>query len=270
MERTAMRIATVAALQNGGAAPWPTLAEAGIFDSRSDAIDSVTEEGNMPAVIVRTDEDRFATTNSSVTGQRAIEMRIECSIITGARDDNGDLKASWAETDAALEAFLDLMEYQVLDALFGASPWAMWWRVMFKPGQRLSLPVWTQPGQGRTRLAIRELTISFPHAAGYCFPQPINLLDATLDSDGAPVITATLPARLVAVFDKIDADGSGDFKSAMSDLRDALEAQRLPRSHAYEPMTSVRMTINNPSTPPSDQDPLVAVDAELTDTLPTP
>lgn len=270
MERTALRIATVAALLNGGATPYPTLAGPGVFDSRSDAIDDVTEDGHMPAIIVRTDEDRFTTTNSAVTGQRAIEMRIECSILTGARDDEGALKASWAETDAELEAFLDLMEYQVIDSLYGSGPWALWWRNRFSPGQRLSLPVWTQPSAGRTRLAVRELTLSFPRARGYCLPQPLNRLDTDLDSDGNPIVTVALPQRLTEVFDKIEEDGDGDFQVAMAQLRAALEAQRLPRSHVYEPLTSVRMTIENPSTPPSDQDPLVAIDSELTGTLPTP
>jgi len=57
MERTALRLATVAALLNGGNEPWPTVAGEYVYDSLLDDVVDVIPARRKPVIIVRTDDD---------------------------------------------------------------------------------------------------------------------------------------------------------------------------------------------------------------------
>lgn len=242
MNRTALRLATKAALLGGGAAPYPTLAGANVFDSRNEPISDLTAEERVPVIVLRTDEDRrFGTIYKSAV--RRLEMRIEASVLTARKEADGSISVGWPATDAGIEAFLDLLEYQITVALFGDDPWAEWWR-RWKVDEVVSQPVFTSPEEGRVKLAVRELTIRFDGIQNDCLPPPVIADDLSRDTNDEPILpTAVLPKRLTDVFDKIAADGAGDLKTSAAQIRAMLEAQTLPPSTAYPLLKRVYGTI---------------------------
>ena len=132
MNRTALRLSTTAVLTGLGHQPFPTLAGKSVYDSRQDAISDLVAQERRPVVIVRTDEDQRSQRDPR-TGQpsaapiyRAIKLRIEISLMTAIKNPDGTVVMAWPVTDAGLE----LLEFQLGNALTGNSPLAMWWRNM--------------------------------------------------------------------------------------------------------------------------------------------
>jgi hypothetical protein len=256
MIRTALRLSTIAALTRGGVEPFPTLAGRQVWDSRQDAIEDLIASQRLPIIVVRTDEDRRDRGPSPVMRERAIDLRLEMSVLT-ARQDEGEWVVGWPETDAELEAMLDLMEYQCLEALMGWGPWALWWRELWTWSSEISTPIWTQPSEGRIRLAVRELTIAMSKLPGECFPRML-LADETPE---APA----LPEFLVRVFDKIAADGAGELAANAAQIRAVLEAQDLPARPTAPRLRVVRMKWLEPEVAtPVDETPHADIDANIT------
>src|SRR5438105_891521 len=116
LARTALRLATVEALRPTAAidsdGPWPTLAGKLVFDSRIDPIDDLSPEQQRTVVCVYTDSEE------GYAGQRAggppfkavVDLVFEVSVVVlRAGDDPGTFVAGCPETDAELEASLDLL-----------------------------------------------------------------------------------------------------------------------------------------------------------------
>ena len=132
MERTALRMATVAALLHGGhGPPWPTLAGEFVYDSMMDDITDVVPTQRKPVIVVRTDDDAITYKGHAFAG-RQVRLLIEFGVLTASMiktvDGQSLPRVDWPRTDSALEAFLDMMELQIWSALFGHSEWAMWWQ----------------------------------------------------------------------------------------------------------------------------------------------
>lgn len=240
MNRTALRLATVAALTAGGTTP-PTIAGLNVFDSRRDAISDLEPDDRAPVIVVRTDEDftdrRDSTGKATTLARRTVALLIELSIVT-ARDDGTN---DWPVSDAGLEAMLDLLEYQVHDALFGVTPWAMWWNEqatlhmpLLEIGSDVAL---IETDVGIVRFAARMLKL--------VHQVPEDCLPPARRTDD-PVPAAALPAALVAIFDKVAADGAGKVKTDFAQIRTWLEARELPKGAAYPPLDGV--TMNPPVT----------------------
>lgn len=119
MIRTALRLMTVAALA-GTQAARPTLAEGRIYDSRIDGLDPADlSEAGKPVIIVRCEDDEGEALDGNNGGppfERNIDLCIEIGMV--AREQDGEeIVVGYAETDAELEAFIDLVEYQVIMTL---------------------------------------------------------------------------------------------------------------------------------------------------------
>ena len=249
MIRTALRLSAVAALANGGTEPYPTLANGYIFDSRQDFIDDLTAAMRVPVIVVRTDDDDALLDRRN----RTILLRLELSVLSARRDpeDETKLLLGWPQTDAGLEAMLDLMEYQAKSALLGFGEWAQWWRGLWlgaDNNRMQSLPIWTQTAAGRVKVAARELTL-FVRTQLDC-PPPLRR-----DFPDEPPAWVGLPPPLPAIFDKVETDGDGDMKLFFAQLRAQLEAQRLPEAPVAAAFERLYQTIESIAGPIETQDP---------------
>lgn len=271
MNRTALRLAAVAVLTNLGRSPWPTLVGRHVYDSRRDDITDLVDKERRPLLVVRTNKDLTSLRDprtgqpSNVFSHRQVLLQIEASVVTGVEDGDGNLVAAWPVTDAELEAMLDLLEWQVWSALTGMSPLALWYReevmARFEIEQIDSVPLYSE--DGRFRLAAREISYVWRIPAD-CRPPALRAADVELDGAGSPIVSGALPPPLVAVFDKIAAEGDGDFKTTAAELRAVLEARELPTPSVHPMLDRVTMRIPEDHAPEGEE-PLALFEAELLD-----
>ena len=226
MERTALRLATVAALLNGGnGPPWPTLANEFVYDSMQDHINDVVPHRRRPVIVVRTDDDRIGFRTNQPTGRECL-LIVEIGVVTSVTDNLGRLLTDWPKTDAALEALLDSMEWQVWNGLRGYAPWAQWFQHYYGPiAGYTSTPRFTAPDRGNVRLAVRSLEFILPLPME-CLVQPLHQYD--------PLVPAALPPRLKEVIDFLLATASGDFRTAVTEML-AVIMRRAPITRARYP-----------------------------------
>lgn len=276
MNRTALRIGTVATLLAGGEGPsFPTIAMDAVYDSRNIDVSDLAGVERFPAIIVRTDEDSRTKSGHNGMPQNQVSnrrnmLRIEYGVMSARKNADGTPVAFWLDTDPALEAYIDLIEWQIESALFGTTLWARWWKDNFASSDYESHPLSSNPDESRIRNASRELVINIK-MANDCPPEPLIREDLPVDTAGNPIPPlVVLPKPLRDVFDKIASDGGGDFKIAMAELRSSLEALNLPSGAIFPLLKSVRMKVPFDSPPPSGMDSIASLEAELTDTLPTP
>lgn len=263
LKRTALRLSALAALTNAGGGAgsepdWPTMANDNVYDSRQDPIESITPKERRPVIVIRTDEDsrNYSTGNGGrrLTG-RTISLLVEISVVTSLHDEEGALVLGWPESDAELEAVLDLMEFQVENALWGNSDWATWFSDTWIRTDTISDQLYTEPDQGGVRLAARVIRLTIVSGSD-CLPPPKRY-----DED---VVPGALPDYLDAVFDKIAVDGVGDFKDSAARLRTVLESQKLPESFHYPQLQRVRMKWYEPvGNTPTGEEPHLDLEAEL-------
>jgi hypothetical protein len=119
MIRAALRLVTVAALA-GVKGARPTLAEGRVYDSRIDGLDPADlSEAGKPVIIVRCEDDEGEALNENNGGppfERNIDLCVEIGMV--AREQDGEeIVVGYAATDAELEAFIDLVEFQVVTTL---------------------------------------------------------------------------------------------------------------------------------------------------------
>lgn len=275
MIRTALRIATQAALTGFGRQPWPTLVGKRVYDSRKDDISDIVGKERVPVLIIRTDEDRRITRDrrsgmpSNAPIARQVLLRIEASVLSAWKDNEGNAAIGWVASDSGLEAMLDLLEWQVLIALTGNSPTAMWWRDEWVVGLAVeqvdSVPLFLASDEGKVRFASRELT--------YALRLPFDSVPAALREDqvtmvdGEPVLANELPDYLAAVFDRIETHGAGDMKIAAAQMRGSLEAQELPKPSVHPTLTRVVATMPE-AYPPEGEHPNTQFEADFLGDMP--
>lgn len=129
LERTALRLGMAMALSNAYSAPFPTIAQDRVYDSRIDAVQGL-EVGDMaPMVIIFTDDDdrdQLSHVNGGPPWKQCVNLILELSIGMVAvltdendqpmTDDKGvplHTLVPGIQTEPELEAMLDLFEAQV-------------------------------------------------------------------------------------------------------------------------------------------------------------
>lgn len=115
LARAGLRLATILALSRNFTAPYPTLAEDRVFDSRIDPMQGQTGRDAVPTLIVYTDEDtgeELSQNNGGPPFRRYVTLVIEMMIGTVEKHDEDEIYELFA-TDAETEALLDLFEHQV-------------------------------------------------------------------------------------------------------------------------------------------------------------
>ena len=238
MNRAALRLATIAALTNGGAEPWPTMAGARVFDSRQDPVDMTGAQAMMPVIVVHSESDRQSRSLNGIavsrTVDRRLDLRIEIALTPRAFDEAGVPLSLWPVVDADLEAMLDLFEYQVEVALFGAGPWALWWRGLAAVTDTASSRYVIEIEQQNLRFAAREIVLA-ASIPGECHPKAVIA--------GQTVPATALPAGFAEVADKIIADGSGQLVANVTRLVASLNARTLPAPVVYPRFAGGTVTI---------------------------
>lgn len=240
MERTALRLATCAALLNGGSGPpWPTVAGEFVYDSMIDDVVDVVPNRRKPVIIVRTDDDQLGYNRFQING-RQCRLLIEFGVLTAVTTRVGGVdepKVDWPRTDSALEAFLDMLEWQIWVALNGYSDWARWYHDKVHYGTTSgyqSSPRYSAPERGAVRLAVRTIAIAV-NLPLECAPRPVK--EYALPE--APV----LPVNWQTVVCDILQFGGGDFKKSVQELSQVIAAHGFMERPRYPPLHRVWATV---------------------------
>jgi hypothetical protein len=164
LARTALRLATLEALRPTAAlpsGPWPTIAGAAVFDSRVDPIEDLKIGENQPVVCVYTEDDEGSSgqARGGPPFRQVVELCFELSIV--ARVPSGSDPTVYAagipETDAELEASLDLLEAQIRFICFYGPTGTLWrtltHRKVTAPSSRVS-----RSSEEAVRLAQRRVS----------------------------------------------------------------------------------------------------------------
>ncbi|HWL06729.1 MAG TPA: hypothetical protein VNQ99_17635 [Xanthobacteraceae bacterium] len=119
LARTAVRLLAVGVM-TGTDGARPTIAGPRVYDSRiSDLAPETFAEDAKPVLLVLTDEDSgeaLSDANGGPPFRRLIELVIEMAMVERHKVGDGYV-VGYPDTDARLEASLDLLEHQVLDVL---------------------------------------------------------------------------------------------------------------------------------------------------------
>lgn len=240
LSRLALRLATMEALcpsaAHAGSVLWPTLAGRYIYDSRIDPFDDDAEFDRRLVAAVYTEEDNSDSAQKSggPPYRVLVDLVIEMSVIVGSND-SGQTEIGIPQTDAEMEALIDLFEGQVKFVLHYGQTGAIWRALT---GRRIldirSLPHRTS--EDGVRLAMRTLRMKVvvpddcfdaaPSAAPEGLdrlPQPLRTVVSQLSetsygaalaemlAPAAPVMPVATPLSAVGM--KIDvarAAGTGD------------------------------------------------------------
>jgi hypothetical protein len=217
IERTALRLATVMALANGFAAPWPTMAQGRVFDSRFDplqAVDLKEPDELLPTILVATDDDRgksLSENNGGPPFEHEVTLALELSIGMVGESEESELFLGMPQSEPELEAMLDLFERQVKAAL--VNPVAPWTERFQRVARRIT--GWSSERfverDSNVRLAARKISAtvllpledlvplsSDPPAA--VIPEPLGSLLAAIAASSSPYAPAAgqLAALLLA------------------------------------------------------------------------
>jgi hypothetical protein len=240
MERTALRLATVATLINGGhGPPWPTVAGEFVYDSMIDSVVDVVPSKRRPVIIIRVDDDNLAFNRFQIIGRQA-RLLIEFGVLSAATtliNGKEEPRIDWPRTDSSLEAFLDLLEWQIWAALRGHGYWASLYQDRWHYGQfsgYSSVPRFSAPERGAVRLAVRTLSI-LVNLPPECPPSPVK--------EFAHPVPDVLPEGWVRVVNDLLCTATGDFKKSIEQLAAIIEAHGyLPRP-TYPPLQRVWASI---------------------------
>lgn len=201
LSRTALRLATMEAIAPsasvvGDAETWPTLATRYVFDSRLDPIADLKPEEKRPVAVIYTDDDNGdpAEKAGGPPFKRIAELLIELSVVASVTEDGNTYAPGTPESDAELEASLDLFEAQVRFVLF-YGPTGRLWRQL--TGRRVtdihSVPKRTS--EEGIRLALRTLRMKVTIPDDVYDPAPAT---TPVGNDRLPEPLKTVVAALAA------------------------------------------------------------------------
>ncbi|MCJ8322786.1 MAG: hypothetical protein HRU29_01765 [Rhizobiales bacterium] len=111
LQRLLLRRMIVAMLKNGSEAPYPTLAEGNVFDSKIDSLNTLDDKA-IPIISVYTDKDVGFNYRSDNYELKNVEIIIEFRI--ASVDPEG---VSVPTTDFELEIKLDMLEQQIKNCI---------------------------------------------------------------------------------------------------------------------------------------------------------
>ncbi|HEX8030682.1 MAG TPA: hypothetical protein VF491_19555, partial [Vicinamibacterales bacterium] len=137
LARTALRMATVAALKGPTTSTGPTIAHNRVYDSRSsDFTPETFPDDAKPTVIVLTDEEEgeeLSIQNGGPPFRKRIKLVIEFAMVQGfdipLEEGGTAFVPGYPASDAEHEASLDLLEYQITRRLaYDLAPMPVVWR----------------------------------------------------------------------------------------------------------------------------------------------
>jgi hypothetical protein len=137
LARTAMRLAAVNSLAGADANSGPTIAKNRVYDSRISDFDPETyPDDALPTVIVLTDSDegeQLSRQNGGPPFRRHIDLVFEIGMIQKVQEGT-TYNLIYPDTDARLEAGLDLLEFQIARRLgYDTDPTSVLFRKFIRP-----------------------------------------------------------------------------------------------------------------------------------------
>lgn len=120
LNRLLLRASACSAIANFWQAPFPTLAEHLIFDSKVEPIENMEVDVVYPTVVVYTDYDKNHVAHQDIgytTREMTITFELLMAVLSKSEDPEPVYNLSTPYTDSQLEASLDVLEAQVFAAL---------------------------------------------------------------------------------------------------------------------------------------------------------
>ena len=263
LARTALRLLVVEALSPTGTpedGPWPTIAGGKVYDSRLVPAEDIAETERHPVAMIYTDEVEAVPrqTNGRLPLAVQVDLRIEIALpqLVSAtfEDEEGETReevfAGFPQTDPETEAQLDLLESQVVFALFQGPTGALLRRLM-PPKLKEFSSVPFRSGEQRVRQAMRSLTFRLTEFPSDCYDMaPAEIPDGL----------ARLPQPLRAVAEALPEQSYG--RGVALDL-----AGRAPVAAPITPLTGMSLTIDASRAvppPPPPSSPALDIDTLIT------
>jgi len=219
LARTAIRLGAVGILR-GSAPDHPTLAGPRVFDSRmADIAPENFSEDAKPILLVTTDSDdgdALSDANGGPPFRRNIDLIVELAMVARYREGSGYV-VGYPDTDARLEASLDLLEHQVIDVLAnGTTDLAIAFQTKIR--------IWSRKSHRQTsddtgvKIACRVLTLSceisddqggpLPSATGLDrLPQPMRAICEQLPPGSSGRQACEAIAAAVQAHDRVPFEG---------------------------------------------------------------
>ncbi|MCT8970586.1 hypothetical protein [Microbaculum marinisediminis] len=225
LERTALRLATLLALTDAGdgSGTHPTLAGRYWYDTLMEPVHEFGEDRTVPLGIVYTDADggpNVERAGGGLTFDRSVELTLELVCATTRKADDG-VVIEMPQTDAELEAVLDLLEYQSIRALTNvASTWGRLWGRMIRGITEIASSR-VMDSKGETRFAARTVTLTVRLPAS-C-PVDVVALPPTNDPPPSGGI-GDLPGPLRLVAEAVAAASGGQAKTVQEIVAYLMEA----------------------------------------------
>jgi hypothetical protein len=181
-----------ALLEAGG--PFATLAGAYVSDSRIDPIDDLNPEERRPLIGVFSESS--ALDKIAQSGPRfyvgEVDLVFELSVVS-TFDVDGDVIVDYADTDAALETTLDVMEEQIFHALHFGPSGALFRKMVKLPFVEWKSAIKHRAGEENVRLAARTLRTRIA-VKEFCYdPAPVTV---PTDFDRLPSGLQSIVAQL--------------------------------------------------------------------------
>jgi hypothetical protein len=196
---TALRLATIAALTNGGHNPLPTLAGDLIFDSRLDPFSDLTKEDRLATVIVSTGEISGDASGPSRGWPFDVSVDLEIELaVSSFIEQDGSITAQTVESDPIMDASLDRLQAQVRNCLHGHGQWAQLWQSQARATASFnSIRFATEAGRAKTANRLLKITTKIcedpPGSAtithegtDYVVPQPLATVAQAILTNGEP------------------------------------------------------------------------------------
>lgn len=199
LARTALRLAAIEALapfaQHGAPSPvWPTLAGMQVYDSQISPVALADIDRSLPVIVVMTDETAIKADGTDVTAEwssapQAETLAFEIMVPVRLEAEAGEAVQDVGPTDAAAEAWLDLIETQIKQHLDDARMTGPLGHVLSMVREVESRP-W-RDADTEIRLSARRLEFSCSVLRGERWPE-------TLPADPQPFDYLPSPLREVA------------------------------------------------------------------------
>jgi hypothetical protein len=177
--RLALRLASIEALNPGARAdddPLPTLAGNMIYDSAFDPIDDLDPRNAHPIVVVMTDDDDADAKGPGGYGPpflSTVDLCFDVSVVVMHKEEGAaEYEPACPQEDGELAASLDLLEAQLLFALFNGPSGKLWRKMTARRVLSYSsTPHFT--GEERIRLARRTVKLKVQIADDAYDPAPL-------------------------------------------------------------------------------------------------
>ncbi|MEP0518564.1 MAG: hypothetical protein ABJO09_01000 [Hyphomicrobiales bacterium] len=245
---TSLRLATIAALTNGGIGPFPTIAADNVFDSRQDPTNDLDPDQWVPTISVYTEQDLHDEAVNTPGRFRSREIGLSIGYEVGGwhLDDENTRSYVVPETTAALELSLDMLSHQIRTALFASTIWGNLWRSHLREIKSVS-SVRFATSEHHYRLASREFTFAI-EAMPDC--------DIGVWTSNDPLPPPEIPEPLAGVLQTIFDNGGGDTLALATDLNTQIANVGLPPDQfLVAPISGFTLEVPHPGLVPQNQTP---------------